>query len=230
MKPPSPSLVVASVALVVALGGTGVALTALPRNSVGTAQLKKNAVTGAKVKDGSLAAADFRSGVLLRGQTGATGATGATGPAGPTGGTGPAGPTQAFQTSGAPGTVIAAATDVLNFNMAALRPGTIVFNYVGRVGIGAGATPGWSANVTCVTQMFPPTGAQQQVASIVTSAAAQFVSGTTYQDAPVAITGSFSVPAAGTYRVNVNCTKQTLNGSPTIALINYDVTAVLAGG
>lgn len=230
MKTPSPSLVVASAALVVALGGTGVALTALPRNSIGTAQLKKDAVTSAKVKDGSLVAADFKSGVLLSGQVGATGATGATGPAGPTGATGPAGPTQAFQTSGAPGTIISAATDVLNFDMAASRAGTMVFNYVGRVGIGGGASNGNSANVTCVTQMIPPTGPQQQVASVVTSASAQFISGVTYQDAPVAITGSFSVPSAGTYRLNVNCTKQNLNGTPTISLLNYDVTAVLAGG
>ena len=43
----SPSIVVASLALLVALGGTGVAAVnaVLPGNSVGTAQLKNNAVT-----------------------------------------------------------------------------------------------------------------------------------------------------------------------------------------
>lgn len=85
----SPAMVVALIALAVALGGTGYAVTQLPKNSVGTAQIKKNAVTSAKVKDGSLTARDFRPGTLLQGATGATGATGAQGPAGATGGRGP---------------------------------------------------------------------------------------------------------------------------------------------
>jgi hypothetical protein len=87
-------MVVALVALVIALGGTGYAVTQLPKNSVGTAQIKKNAVTavkvrnnaitGAKVKDGSLTARDFQAGTLLQGATGAQGLQGATGPPGPT--------------------------------------------------------------------------------------------------------------------------------------------------
>jgi rare lipoprotein A len=40
MKRPSPSLAVSLAALVVALGGTGYAVTQLPKNSVGTAQIK----------------------------------------------------------------------------------------------------------------------------------------------------------------------------------------------
>jgi hypothetical protein len=47
---PSPAMVVASIALAVALGGTSYAAITLPKNSVGTKQLKKNAVTSAKVK------------------------------------------------------------------------------------------------------------------------------------------------------------------------------------
>jgi hypothetical protein len=69
--------VIASIALLFALGGTGLAaVSALPRSSVGTAQLKANAVTSAKVKNGSLLGVDFRSGSL---------------PAGPAGPQGPAG-------------------------------------------------------------------------------------------------------------------------------------------
>jgi hypothetical protein len=70
VKTPSPAMVVALVALVIALGGTGYAVTQLPKNSVGTAQIKKNAVTGAKVKNGSLTAVDFRRGTLLVGPWG----------------------------------------------------------------------------------------------------------------------------------------------------------------
>jgi hypothetical protein len=83
---PSPAMLVACVALVVALGGVSYAAGVLPKNSVGTAQLKKtavsgaklkgNAVTGPKVKDGSLMAADFGAGQLP---------SGAQGPAGPQG-------------------------------------------------------------------------------------------------------------------------------------------------
>ncbi len=81
------------VALAVALGGTGYAVTNLPKNSVGANQIKKSAVTSAKVKDGSLVAADFKAGVLttLAGTQGAKGATGATGEAGATGANGATG-------------------------------------------------------------------------------------------------------------------------------------------
>ena len=57
LKSPSPALCVSCVALAVALGGTGYAVTNLPKNSVGNSQIKKSAVTSAKVKDGSLVAA-----------------------------------------------------------------------------------------------------------------------------------------------------------------------------
>ena len=64
---PSPAMVVACVALLVGLAGTGYAVTRLPRNSVTTVQ----------VKDFSLLARDFKKGQL---------------PAGPQGPAGPAGP------------------------------------------------------------------------------------------------------------------------------------------
>jgi hypothetical protein len=83
--------VIATLALFIALGGTSYAVTALPKNSVGTQQLKKSAVTSVKIKDGSLVAADFAAGTLLKGETGATGPTGATGAQGATGPTGPVG-------------------------------------------------------------------------------------------------------------------------------------------
>ena len=82
-------MVVASIALIVALCGTGYAATALPRNSVGTVQLRNNAVTGAKVKNSSLTAADFKAGSL---------------PAGPAG---PAGPGARWALVRADGTIIA---------------------------------------------------------------------------------------------------------------------------
>jgi hypothetical protein len=75
-------MVVASLALLVALGGTGYAASlALPRNSVTTVQ----------VKDYSLLARDFKRGQLPRGPQGPTGPQGQTGPQGPAGPAGSAG-------------------------------------------------------------------------------------------------------------------------------------------
>ena len=101
---PTPSMVVASVALAVALSGTAVAASvALAPNSVGTAQLKNGAVNTAKVKNsaittakvlnGTLLAADFKAGQIPAGPAGPAGAAGAAGPAGP------AGPSDAYARS-----------------------------------------------------------------------------------------------------------------------------------
>jgi hypothetical protein len=56
---PSPALIVAVVALIVALGGGAYAAISVPKNSVGTKQLKDGAVTPSKVK--------ARQGSLVRG-------------------------------------------------------------------------------------------------------------------------------------------------------------------
>lgn len=106
---PSPAMVVACIALLVALSGTGIAaVAALPNNSVGPAQLKSNAVTnpkiaasavtnaklaadavtGAKVKSGSLQKGDFAAGQLPSGPLGPKGDKGDKGDKGETGATG----------------------------------------------------------------------------------------------------------------------------------------------
>jgi hypothetical protein len=79
---PSPSLVVSSLALAVALGGTAYAAGVLPANSVGTAQLRNGAVVAAKVKPRSLVASNFRAGQLPAGPKGPVGLPGPAGPAG----------------------------------------------------------------------------------------------------------------------------------------------------
>ena len=84
---PSPATVLASIALLFALGGTSVAAVSvvLPRNSVGTPQLRNNAVISQKVRNGSLVRADFASGQIPAGPSGPAGPQGPSGPAGPAG-------------------------------------------------------------------------------------------------------------------------------------------------
>jgi hypothetical protein len=107
---PSPALVVACLALLVALSGSSVAaVNALGRNTVGAPQIKPNAVstselrngavtnaklranavTGNKVRNHSLTAADFIAGTLPAGPQGPAGPAGPAGAAGPAGTIGP---------------------------------------------------------------------------------------------------------------------------------------------
>jgi hypothetical protein len=79
---PSPAMVIASLALFVALGGTGYAVTRLPANSVTTRQVVNHSLLGV----------DFKSGQIPRGPQGPAGPAG---PAGPQGPAGPAGGTAA---------------------------------------------------------------------------------------------------------------------------------------
>ncbi len=99
IRRPSPAMVVACLALLVALGGTSVAaVSQLAANSVGPRQLqfgavtnpkiRNNAITSAKVRNRSLLRADFAPGQLPAGPTGPQGPAG---PAGPAGAPGPAG-------------------------------------------------------------------------------------------------------------------------------------------
>ena len=80
---PSPALVIACIALMIALGGTAYAQLVLPRNSVTTIQ----------VRDRSLLAKDFTAPALaaLKGRAGPQGPQGPAGAAGPTGAAGPSG-------------------------------------------------------------------------------------------------------------------------------------------
>jgi len=89
---PTPATVIATIALFVALAGTGYAASSLPANSVGNAQLKANAVTSSKVKDHSLLKVDFASNQIPRGARGAPGEPGPPGSPGIAGARGPTGP------------------------------------------------------------------------------------------------------------------------------------------
>jgi hypothetical protein len=61
---PSPAMVVALLALFVAMGGTGYAVSKLPKRSVGPAQLRRNAVRTEHIKAGSVTTAKFAQSTL----------------------------------------------------------------------------------------------------------------------------------------------------------------------
>lgn len=56
--------VTASLALFVALGGTGYAAIRIPTNSVGNAQIQRNAVSASKIRAGAVGASEIRSGAV----------------------------------------------------------------------------------------------------------------------------------------------------------------------
>ena len=66
IRRPSPALVVACIALLVALGGTSYATVLnVPRNSVGTLQLQRNAVKASKIAPNAVRTGHVLNGVLL---------------------------------------------------------------------------------------------------------------------------------------------------------------------
>ena len=109
LRRPSPAMVIACLALLVALAGTSVAAVSivLPPNSVGTVQLKTGAVTSAKVRNGSLLRADFARGQVPAGPIGPVGPAGPQGPKGDKGDNGDKGDpaTSLWAVVGADGTL-----------------------------------------------------------------------------------------------------------------------------
>lgn len=72
-------------AVFIALGGSAIAVTQLPKDSVGAKQIKDGAVRSAEVKDFSLQASDFAKGTLPTGAVGPKGEPGQQGSQGPAG-------------------------------------------------------------------------------------------------------------------------------------------------
>ena len=107
--------VTATMALVVALGGSAYAANTIRSSDIRNGQVKQvdlanNAVTSGKVRNGTLLRKDFRSGQIPAGPRGATGANG---PKGDKGDTGPSDAFQAFRNSISPPVLPDAATTTL---------------------------------------------------------------------------------------------------------------------
>jgi hypothetical protein len=107
-------MVIASIALLMALGGTSIAaVTNVPDNSVGTAKIKNNAVTApkiagnavnsAKIANNAVTASEIKNATIQPADLSASAKT--AGPPGPPGPVGPSGP------AGAPATALWASVD-----------------------------------------------------------------------------------------------------------------------
>jgi hypothetical protein len=110
--------VTATMALVVALGGSAYAANTIRSSDIKNGQVKRvdlanNAVTSGKVRNGTLLSKDFKSGQIPAGPRGATGAIGASGPKGDKGDTGPSDAFQAFRDVISPPPLPDAATTTL---------------------------------------------------------------------------------------------------------------------
>jgi hypothetical protein len=124
---PSPATVIATIALMVALAGTGYAATSLPANSVGNKQLQTGAVTASKVRIHTLLKANFAPGQLQRGAPGAPGPPGAQGGRGPTGAQGPSGTAATrWALVGKDGNIVAGTTGIVVLQSA---PGQYYVNF-----------------------------------------------------------------------------------------------------
>jgi hypothetical protein len=129
--------VISSLALFVALGGTGYAVTQLPRNSVGARQLKANAVTSAKIRPRAVQRSDLAP--AARG--------GARGPRGPVGPAGPLGPSETIQVKRAePVALPTAAGGSATIATITLSAGSWMFNAQTRIR----ADPGGSDYFNCL--------------------------------------------------------------------------------
>ena len=83
--------ITASLALFVALGGTGYAATQLPRNSVGTKQIRTNGVGASELRSSAVTSRDIRDRTIGARDMSSGARRALAGPAGPVGPSGPAG-------------------------------------------------------------------------------------------------------------------------------------------
>src|SRR6266849_3724872 len=110
---PSPSMVVACIALLIALGGTGMAAVgALPRGSVNTAAIRNGAVTTPKLANSAVTLAKLASNARIAGPKGDPGPRGGTGSPGPKGDKGDTGPSDAYVDTNEGPVTLPALTDV----------------------------------------------------------------------------------------------------------------------
>jgi hypothetical protein len=200
LRRPSPALVIAVVALLMAMGGTGYAAFKLPKNSVKAKQIATGAVGSSEVKNKSLKVADISTAAqnALKGQKGDKGDTGAVGPSSAT---------EVFRDSG-PADISGSGTTVATLSN--LPPGAYAIHAKAEV-FGSGT------NQLARCQVNAEGDNDFSEATIGAGAG-----GATSATLPVQVTHTF----AGTGTVTLVCLK---DGAPTIAVIRSKIEAIHVG-
>jgi hypothetical protein len=164
---PSPSMLVALLALFVALGGSSYAALKLPKNSVGPKQLKKNSVTSPKVKRGSLLLSDFKTSQR-------TSLRGPEGPQGPQGASGDPGSARAYALVGSTGAVSRSKNVIgVTHNSTGIYCFDLTFTPDNAVASGARPGPGnFSLKTVVTTGVAPDLGTLSCVAPFIDAVAA----------------------------------------------------------
>ncbi len=145
---PSPALIIATIALLIAMGGTGYAAFKLPTNSVGTKRLKNGAVTTKKLNKN----ATIANATNAVNATHATSATSA----------GSAASATYATSAGSAASAASAATAGSAQPVAFARVSTTgVINQADSKNVGSVTVVGGSSNIYCFSGLpFTPTGAQ----------------------------------------------------------------------
>jgi hypothetical protein len=171
---PSPALVVASLALFVALGGTGYAVSALPRDSVTSTQVKNGSLEAVDLSASARGELTTRAKSVIgskgpkgpKGPKGSTGATGPQGPAGTQGQAGLRGETGAMGNRGPSGLyVVVDSTDTVigdlydlsletNGSLFSVKSGTRYFRFRGDGLLWLDGSGGYWRNNTCTGPTF----------------------------------------------------------------------------
>jgi hypothetical protein len=122
--------VMATIAVFIALGGTGYALSKLPKDSVKAKQIATDAVGAEEIQAGAVGTAEVAEGSLLSSDFGANQLpTGPAGPQGPAGANGQDGQDGQDGSQGPPGPVFAATTNRADPLAVAEFPGLRILNF-----------------------------------------------------------------------------------------------------
>jgi hypothetical protein len=245
----SPAMVVAFIALFVALGGSGYAVTrtllpsgsaakkkpGLPGNSVGTKQLKNGAVTGIKIKPGSVGPRNLNSAAKAaltgpKGDTGSTGPTGAQGQQGVQGGQGQPGapgPSVAGFAVSRPGVGSLLPSDgsfgsTVTLNTGSSNSGPITVSFPARLIITGSVrlqNGDGSARTLSCRLVLNPGAGQQVVSPLLAQDASSFA------QLGLTVAGAVNV-APGTYNVGMECSTGGANPNGIYSDVGLTVVAV----
>lgn len=179
--------VVATLALVLALGGTSYAVSKLPPNSVGALQLKRGAVSRDKVQNGSIGRDKLAPDALVAGPRGPRG------PEGVAGATGARGPSEVFITRNNAGLAIPLGSSATVGELS-LPPGAYALDFAAHTYLA-------SAGATWVDCRLDADGTQLNKTAVLVG-----------PDAPATIESVISMTEASTFssavRVRVLCSER----------------------